>query len=158
MPLSNMNKQIYLIVADDTEEFNNALRYACKSATANNRHVGVLYVIADDEFQHWGNLEERMKQERRQEADKLLQKVADRIKELCGITPSLYIGEGNPQEAIIKTIADDPNISNLFLGGSTKSGGPGPLVSYFLGKGITKLPVPLTVIPDHIDPDRQSQS
>jgi nucleotide-binding universal stress UspA family protein len=153
-----MTNRIYLIVADDTEEFNSALRFACKSAARNNVRVGVLYVIADDEFQHWGNLEERIKQERRQEAEKLLQKVADKVSELRGVAPTLYIGEGNPQDAVIKTITENPNISNLFLGGSTKAGGPGPLVSYFLGKGISKLPVPLTVVPDHIDPERQAES
>ena len=144
------NNRIYLIVADETEEFQNALRYACKAAVANNTQIGVLYVMPDGGFQHWGGLEERMNQERRAEAEKLLQKVAETIKEVSGLTATMYIGDGNATDAVIKTVEENPNISNLFLGGSTKAGGPGPLVSYFLGKGISKLPVPLTVIPDHI--------
>jgi hypothetical protein len=92
-----------------------------------------------------------MRQERREEAEKLLQGIAGRIKEMSGLMAVLYIGEGSAADAVLKTIQDNPDISNLFLGGSTKAGGPGPLVSYFLGKGISKLPVPLTVIPDHIN-------
>jgi hypothetical protein len=146
-----MDKRIYLIVADDTEEFNSALHYVCKAAVANHTRIGVLRVLPDDGFQHWGNLEERMRQERREEAEKLLQGIAGRIKEMSGLMAVLYIGEGSAADAVLKTIQDNPDISNLFLGGSTKAGGPGPLVSYFLGKGISKLPVPLTVIPDHIN-------
>ena len=145
-----MRNRIYLIVADDTEEFDNALRYACKAATANGTQIGVLYVIPEGLFVNWGNLEERMKEDRRKEAEKILGSIADRIKMICGLSASLYIGEGKASDAVIKTIQDNPNISNLFLGGSTKGGGPGPLVTYFCGKGLSKLPVPLTVIPDHI--------
>lgn len=142
--------RIYLIVADDTEEFDSALHYACKAAKANGTHIGVLHVMPNTEFQNWGNLEERMKQDRRAEAEKLLQDIAERIKALCGLVASLYIGEGYAPEAIIKTIKDNPNISNLFLAASTSGSSPGPLVTYFMGKGISKLPVPLTIIPDHI--------
>lgn len=151
-----MDKRIYLIVADETEEFNSALNYVCRAAVANHTRIGILYVLPDDGFQHWGNLEERMSQERRQEAEKLLQGIAERIKEASGLMAILYIGEGAAPEAVIKTIQDNPDISNLFLGGSTKSGGPGPLISYFVGKGISKLPVPLTVIPEHIGQEKQS--
>ncbi len=145
------SNRIYLIVADETEEFSNALRYACKAAVANGTHIGVLYVMPDAGFQNWGNLEERMQHDRRAEAEAFLQGVATKIKAASGLAASLYIGEGTPVEAVVKTIQDNPNISNLFLGASTKAGGPGPLVSFFSGKGVSKLPVPMTVIPDHID-------
>ncbi len=146
-----MDNRIYLIVADETEEFNNALRYVCKAATANGTHIGILYVMPDAGFQNWGNLEARIKQDRRNDAEKFLQSVAERIVAINGMTPTLYVGEGKPAEAVIKAIQDNPNISNLFLGGSSKTGGPGPLITYFCcGKGISKLPVPLTVIPDHL--------
>jgi nucleotide-binding universal stress UspA family protein len=148
--------RIYLIVADDSEEFNNALRYACKAAVANRTHIGVLYVIPDGDFVSWGNLEERMKQDRRVEAEKLLQKIADKIKTTCGLQATLYIGEGNAPDAVIKTVNENPDITNLFLGGSTKAGGPGPLIAHFAGKGISKLPVPLTIIPDHIVLDEKT--
>lgn len=145
-----MMNRIYLIVADDTEEFGNALRYACKAARANNTHIGVLYIIADNDFVNWGNIEERIKEDRRRDAEKLLATISEKIKSISGLTPSLYIGEGPAPDAVLKTIEENPNISNLFLGGSTKGGGPGPLVSHFCGKGLAKLTVPLTVIPDHI--------
>lgn len=145
-----MPNRIYLIVADDTEEFGNALRYACKAARANNTHIGVLNIIPDSDFVNWGNIEERIKEDRRREAEKLLDSIAEKIKSMSGLTPTLYIGDGPAPDAVIKTIEENPNISNLFLGGSTKGGGPGPLVTYFCGKGLSKLSVPLTVIPDHI--------
>ncbi len=148
--MEKTGRPTYLIVADDTEEFNNALRYACLAARANGAHIGIVYVIAEPGFFIWGNVVERMQQDRRQEAQERLRKVAEKVKTLSGAMPSLFVGEGERAEAIIKTIRENPDITKLILGGSTKSGGPGPLVSFFMGKGISRLPVPLTVIPDHI--------
>jgi hypothetical protein len=148
-----MPNRIYLIVADETEEFSSALNYVCKAAKANGTHIGVLSVMAQGDFTHWGNIEERVNVERRAATEKFLNDVAAKIKSISGLTATLYVGDGKPAEAVIKTINDNPDISNLFLGASTKKGGPGPLVTYFLGKGIGKLPVPLTIIPDHIKLD-----
>ncbi len=141
---------IYLIVADETSEFNNAMRYACQAAQKSGAHVGVVYVMPEPGFLHWGNLEERMQKDRRQEAETHLQKIAQKVRDISGLTASVYVGEGKRTEAVVKVIRDNPNITKLILGGSTRAGGPGPLVNYFMGKGIAKLPVPLTVVPDHI--------
>ncbi|MGB4058357.1 MAG: universal stress protein [Alphaproteobacteria bacterium] len=148
-----IDKSTYLIVADDTEEFNNAMRFACKVAKANGKNIGVLYIMPDAGFHHWGNLEERIKQDRREDAERVLKGVTEKIRQFCGLEAVVYIGEGAAAEAVIKTIEDNQSISKLFLGGSTKAGGPGPLVSFFSGKGIGKLPVPLTIVPDHINVD-----
>ena len=80
-----MPNRIYLIVADDTEEFGNALRYACKAARANNTHIGVLNIIPDSDFVNWGNIEERIKEDRRREAEKLLDTIAEKIKSMITI-------------------------------------------------------------------------
>lgn len=149
-PDRQISNPTYLIIADDTEEFNTALRYASLAAKANGAHVGILYILPDGEFLPWGNVEEKMQQDRRQDAEKHLQGVADKVKEISGLTASLYVGEGNPPEAVLKAINDNSDIVKLILGASTKSGGPGPLVSFFMNKGVSKLPVPLTIIPDHI--------
>ena len=47
----------------------------------------------------------------------------------------------------------DLSITKLILGGSVQSKSPGPLVSYFTGKGLSKLRVPLTIVPGNLAED-----
>lgn len=145
---------MYLTVADETEEFDNALRYASRVAKASGAYVAVLYVMAEQGFLFWGKVEERVQAEQRQEAEKFLSDVAVRFSAVDGLTPVLFIGEGERTDAIMRVIKANPEIAELILGGNTKARTPGPLVSYFSGRGMGSLPVPLTIVPDHIPPEK----
>jgi hypothetical protein len=147
-------KQIYLIVADETEEFGSALRYASHAAKANNADVAILNVMAEQGFVIWGGVEEKVKEEQRQEGNKFLQEAARRLREIDGLEPILILEEGERVEAILRVISANPAIHKLILGGDTKARTPGPLVSYFSGKGMSRLPVPLTIVPDHMPPEK----
>lgn len=139
----------YLVVADDSEEFRSALNYACVHARHNRARLGILYIIDDQDFQHWGSVEERMKRELREQSEKYLWSVAKMANEINGIIPSLYIGEGDRGEALLKAIASDTHIVKLILGGKSGSS-PGPLVSFCIGKGLDRLHVPVVVVPSHL--------
>ena len=95
-----------------------------------------------------------MKAEHRAQAEQFLWGIAGKVHDLCGLYPSLYIREGVPSDVLADIIEKDPMISALVLGAKDASGGPGPLVSYFTGKGIGKLTVPLVVVPDHLEPHK----
>ena len=56
---------VYLVVADGSDEFNIALRYAARRAETSRAHVGILYIISVDDFQHWSNVEAVMRRELR---------------------------------------------------------------------------------------------
>lgn len=139
----------YLVVADDSDEFRLALKYACQAAINHRAHVGILRILDDSEFQHWGAIEEKLKREQRIQAESYIWTVAGLANECGGVVPSLYFEEGDSHDALIKTIDADENIIKLVLGG--RGGGtPGPLVSYCVGKGLEKLRVPVVVVPGHL--------
>ncbi len=140
----------YLVVADESAEFGIALEYVAKMAKANKCHVGVLYAMEHQGFQHWGNIEERIRKEQRENAEKTLWSVSLKLEALGGAYPSFYIEEGDTIDALARIIENDPNITMLVLGGGVHSSGPGPLVSYFTGKGMTRLRVPVMVVPGHL--------
>jgi nucleotide-binding universal stress UspA family protein len=140
----------YLVIADDSEEFKLALKYACTMAHTRRAHVGILYVIENEDFQQWGTVEARMKKELREQAEKYLWNIAKSVNETNGMLPSLYIAEGDRQEALIDTIDKDPMVAQLILGGHVEGGSPGPLVSYIMGKGLGRLRVPIVLIPGHL--------
>lgn len=141
---------VYLVVADETAEFPVALRYATRLAEASRGHVAILYVMGLEEFQHWGNVEQRMRAELRAQAEKLVWNVAKNINDINGHIPAIYLEEGDLHSVLIDVINKDLEIRMLILAGTTGSHGPGPMVSYFTGKGLGKLRVPVAVVPSHL--------
>lgn len=143
---------VYLVVADETDEFNVALRYAARMAAVNRGHVGILHVISMDDFQHWSGVENRMKRELRNAGEKFIWGMAKRVNDLNGMVPAIYVREGDAKhEIMIDLINEDMTIKMLVLGASTSSSGPGPTVGYFTGKGLSKLRVPVVVVPGHLE-------
>jgi len=141
---------VFLLVADKTEEFTKALRYAARLAEYSHSHIGLVYVIEEQGFQHWGNIEERMQAELRAEAEGCLYDMATKVNGITGERPAFYIAEGSKAEALVSIIDNDHTVKMLILGGDTQ-GSPGPLVSYFSGKGLGNLRVPLTIVPGHLE-------
>ncbi|MCB1532551.1 MAG: universal stress protein [Alphaproteobacteria bacterium] len=150
------SQPVYLLVVDSSEEFQVALVYAAKLAQANGARLALLHALDKEGFfQQWGGVQERLHEEYRQEAEGELLKAAMVINERSSTMPALYLKEaGNLAETILETIDNDPNISKLILGGAAHSSSPGPLVSYFAGKGLNKLSVPLTIVPGNMPEGR----
>lgn len=141
----------YLVVADETEEFAVALRYAANLAESNRGHLAILHVVEIEDFQNWGSVERMMRRELREKAEMFLWEVAKKVNDLGGAIPALYVAEGLRTDALIEIVNADPDIGMLVLGGGTGAAGPGPLVGYFTGKGIGRLRVPVLVVPGNLE-------
>lgn len=147
-PSSAQDGGVYLLVADESEEFKMALKKASALANQNNGHVAILYVMEEHGFLHWGTVEKRIRKDLRAEAEKRVWEVASRLYEMSGQRPAIYLKEGKTREAILSVLGSDPLIKMLVLGAGTQSSNP--LVSFFTGKGLASLRVPLLVVPDNI--------
>jgi nucleotide-binding universal stress UspA family protein len=95
-----------------------------------------------------------MREERREEAERVLQTLATQVHEMSGLMPVLYVREGKPAEEIVKLIAEEPSIQVLVLGAAIEKKGPGPLVSTLAGKLSGKFPIPITVVPGNLTEDQ----
>lgn len=143
---------VYLVVADESDEFNLALRYAARMAQSNRGHVGILHVISLDDVQQWSGVENRMKRELREQSEKFIWSMAKRVNELNGMIPAIYVREGDAKhDVMIDLINEDMTIKMLVLAASASSSGPGPTVAYFTGKGLAKMRVPVVVVPGHLE-------
>ena len=150
-------ERIFLAVVDQSEELRVALRFASLRAKNTGGRVALLYVIEPADFQHWMAVEDLMRDERRQEAEEVLQKFSAQVQEWSGKTPVLYVREGKMREELLKLIDEDQGISILVLAAATGTAGPGPLVSSLAGKMSERLRVPLTVVPGNLT-DEQIES
>ena len=149
MPDSPEARQ-FLVVVDDTPECRKALRFAWRRAQRTGAGVTLLRVIDPVDFQHWLSVEERMREEAREEAEELLQKLAVEVQQQSTILPELVVREGAVRDAVVKLIDDDKTIRILVLGAGTGSEGPGPLVTQLAGKMSGALRVPVTVVPGNL--------
>ena len=138
------------VVVDATDELSVALRFACRRASNTGGRVALLYVLEPADFQHWMAVEEKMRQERREEAERVLHELGADVNTLTGRMPILYVREGKTSDLIAELVEEEPDISILVLGAGTGKKGPGPLVSSLVGKLSGKFPVPITVVPGNL--------
>ncbi len=139
---------VYLLVVDDSLEFEAALRRVQYLAEKNKGKIALLYVIEDEGYLHWKFIEKRIQKDKRQEAESLLWGIAQRIYESCGQRASFYIKEGKTRQEVVEIIGQDETIRALVLGASSTNSNP--LISYFTGKGLSELRVPLVIVPDRL--------
>jgi len=139
--------RIFLVVVDESEEYKAALRFACRRAEHTGGRVALLHVVEPTDFQHWMAVEETIREQRRHEAEQLLQRVAKEVNGLTGTMPALHLREGQPREELLRLIEEEPSISILVLGASSAGDSPGPLIQYLTGKGARRLRIPVTIVP-----------
>lgn len=146
--------RIFLCVVDSSAEMRVALRFAGRRANHTGGRVAMLYVIEPADFQHWMSVEEKMREERREEAERVLHDLASHVNDVAGIMPSWYVREGSPREEILALIEEEPRIAVLVLGAGIGKKGPGPLVSSLAGKMSGRFPIPITVVPGTLTDDQ----
>ncbi len=147
--ISEKYKRKLLVVVDDTPESNNSLRYACRRASRAGGSVILLRVIYPADFQHWLAVEERMRQEAREDANELLERLCQEVKEQWGVESEPLILEGKTDKVIMSLIENDLDIKILVLGSASGKDGPGPLVSQLVGKS-SEIRIPVTVVPGEL--------
>ena len=140
----------FLVYVDDTPECRLALRFACRRAKQTGGGVTLLRVVVPGDFHHWIAVEDRMREEALEEAEKLLHKLAAEVNESAGVMPELVVREGVPRDVILTHIEEDEDIRILVLGAATGQEGPGPLVSLLAGKMAGSMHIPVTVVPGNL--------
>ena len=143
----------FLVVVDDSPEFEAALRYASRRARSTGGRVALLRVIppaASDA--HWAGVREEIERQTRAEAETLLNGWAEQAHQRSGEMPVLLIARGEPQAAIRKVVGEDNEIKILVLASGEGSRGAGPLVTAVLKQGaaFTGRKLPVTIVPGEL--------
>jgi nucleotide-binding universal stress UspA family protein len=142
----------FLVVVDDSPEFEAALRYASRRAKSTGGRVALLRIIPGGSDEQWAGVREEIQRQQRAEAEALLTRLGEEAGQRSGAAPIFLIEEGEAQAAIRKVCGEDPEIKILVLASGSGARGPGPLVSAVLSKGAAfggrKLPV--TIVPGEL--------
>ena len=145
-----MSQRKFLVVADDTPEFQAALKFACRRARSTGGHVALLRVIQPEFFEHWSGVREEIERQAREEAEAILQKSAELVLAETGLPPEFLIMHADSvRNALREVIGADPDIKILVLAAAAGGRGPGPLVAALAKDGVQwgARKVPVTVVP-----------
>jgi nucleotide-binding universal stress UspA family protein len=146
--------RVFLVVVDDSPEMPMALYYATRRARRTGGRVALLHVIPRAESHGLASVEALMKQEARDEAEQLIQKLARTVVDEGGAIPIIHLREGLLRDELLDLVASDPTITVLVLAAGTGPDGPGPLISFLASKAMTKLHIPVTIVPGGLTRDQ----
>lgn len=141
---------LYWIVVDGTPEKELALRYAAHRAKANNGRVALIHIVREPMFQPWGNVQDQIKSELRKKVEDVMWNAANLVYELGAGMCAMHLAQGDRIETIITMLNENP-ASKMFVLASSSKKPPGPLVKYFTTKGVSRMQVPLVIIPQGLD-------
>jgi nucleotide-binding universal stress UspA family protein len=141
------HRRKFLAVVDGSPESACAVHYAGTRAKNSTGGLVLLYVISDADFNQWIGVADVMRAEAREEAESVMAKVAQGVRDNIGHEPELVIREGKATDQILQLIEEDRDIAILVLAASSSKEGPGPLVTAVAGRG-TPFPIPVTIVPD----------
>ena len=134
-----------LVVADNSEEMNTALEYACARSKKTNRKIMIATFIEPLDVLTTQGVTEIMQNEAREEAEKRLQYASSVVKESTGILPVLHVKEGEIIQELKNLINEEKNINVLVLGANVdeKEKYPGPIINSLVSKELSNFRVPV---------------
>jgi len=144
------DRRVFLVVADETREMHNALRFACRRAVHTDGQVALLGIVEPSEFKHWLGVGRVMEEEARAAVEARVNALAGEVFEMTGAMPTIYIRSGKRRDEVVGLIEEEPEIKLLVLGMAAGPEGPGPLVNSLIGGGVV-LRVPVTLVPGGLE-------
>src|SRR3546814_9065204 len=123
-----------------------ALRFAGQRARHTDGLVALFRAIEPVECQHWMGVGELMREEARQEAEGLMERMSQQVVDMTGSIPIIYLREGTTREELLDLLDEERSISVLVLGAAVKADNPGPLITYLSSKGASRLRIPITIV------------
>jgi nucleotide-binding universal stress UspA family protein len=137
-----------LVVADESEEFPDALIYAGLLCKYTGWRLIMLRVIEPQDPAPWASITDEMRRQARDAAESLTQRFAAEVWAECGVTAEPVLLEGDLKPELRKLLEADTSIQLVVLASAHGPGGPGPLVRQ-LGRtaGLGPRPVPVLVVP-----------
>ena len=147
-----IQERVFLVVADDSEEMKNALRFACRRAQHSGGRVALLAVIEPSDLGNWLGVSQVIEDDERRDAEALLHRLAEEAYRMTGKMPVLHVREGDRREELVKLLQEETGVSLLVLG-TAKGTAPGPLVTHLMSNLGKNVRIPLTLVPGELTPE-----
>ena len=153
------NDRFILVIADDSDEMNVALEYACARSKKTGRKIIIATFIEPLDVLTTRGVVDIMKNEAREEAEKILHAAATKVQNSTGIIPILHTREGEIIPELKKLIEEEENINVLVLAANAdeKAKNPGPIINALVTREISTLRIPVMIVPGNFSSEHISQ-
>jgi hypothetical protein len=143
-----------LVIADESEEFPDALLYAGLLCRSTGWRLVMLRVMEPEAPAPWASITDEMRRQARDAAESLTQRFSAELWAECGVTPEVVLREGDLKPTLRKLLDEEKSIKLVVLAAAAGPGGPGPLVAQ-LGKpsGLGARAVSVLVVPGALTRD-----
>ncbi|MCD6035745.1 MAG: universal stress family protein [Rickettsiales bacterium] len=149
-PIPSAQRAKLLVCVNDSAHSRVAIRFACGKARQSGCPVEFLTVISPVDFQTFGTVADKMRTEKWQDAENLLQRLAEEVQDYARIIPSLSVREGRIEEEIISAVQEDASINMLILGISPHTPGKDALIPQLASKLGNELLIPMLIVPGNL--------
>ena len=148
-----------LVIADNSSEMNIALEYACARSKKTSRKIIIATFIEPLDVLTTQGVTAIMKNEAREEAEKLLQKAANHVKNKTGEMPALALREGETIIELKKLIEEEENINVLVLAANSdpKNKESNVIINSLVSQEITNMRIPVMIVPGNFSKDHIAQ-
>lgn len=137
--------RVYLVVMDESEEANKAVRFASRRAAKTGGVLHILALVPQQSFSAFGAVQATIEQEARERAEVMASSAAGNIYAEGGKMPTIAVRVGGAQAVIRDYLKEQAEVAALVLA-AAHEGNPGPLVTHFSAASGT-LPCPLYIVP-----------
>lgn len=156
-PKEKLKKAASYLVCVNAEEYSEtALHFTCYLAKKNNGSVILLHVIEPSDYLSIGVVADKMKQEKMEDSQKLLNELAGKAKDRSSIMPMVIVREGLIENEIISVVEEDPSIKMLIVGvsGNAKKCKTTQLLVSNIGN---KLKIPMLIVPGSFSAEQMEE-
>lgn len=143
----------FLVCVNEKEHSKTALKFACTRARVTGSEVKMIYVIDPVDYNTIFSVADVIKEDRKINAEKLLNDLEKEAYDWSGIKPEHVIREGGIVEEIVSTIHEDECIGLLVLGVAA-DGSKGGLLNHLTSEIGDKYHIPLVVVPGNLTNDK----
>ena len=152
------NERYILVVADNSQEMNTALEYACARSKKTSRKIIIATFIEPLDVLTTQGVTEIMKNEAREDAEKRLKDASSIVKESTGELPVLHIREGDIIQELKNLINEERNINVLVLGANVdeKEKDAGPIISSLVSRELSNIRIPIMIVPGNFSSEHIS--
>ncbi|MGB3752737.1 MAG: universal stress protein [Parerythrobacter sp.] len=137
--------RIYLVVIDESEEAQKALRFASRRVSDKGDAVHILAVVEKQNFTAFGAVQATIEEEAHDRAEAIASSAAGNLFSESGRMPKITVRTGEPHEVVRTYLDEHPEVVALVLGAAAE-GSPGPLIAHFASH-TASLPCPLYIVP-----------
>lgn len=138
----------FLVIADDSAEFQAALTYATHRVKATGASLLILRVVDTvTDNAYWVSVGEEMRAEALEAAEAQAERLGAETWAETGVQPEIVIREGELKAELRRLVDEDADVRIIVLGAGVGRDGPGPLVSALAKQGLGGRPVPVLVVP-----------